>query len=86
MLPLAVFWEVWKWCNQIIFENVNVKEDKVMARITQWINFDSDNNNMPKENTNMGDGPCITYLTGFFDGASQSGMCGCGFWIKFSEM
>jgi len=22
---------------------------------------------------------------GFFDGASQRGMCGCGFWIKFLE-
>lgn len=75
LLPVAVFWEIWRWWDQIIFENCKVKEVMVMDRITKWISDDYVQNRVPRKKTCRRTGPAQALYVrwGFLMGHPKEG-------------
>lgn len=56
-----------------------------MDRIIGWYYFTMENYRGLMRTICRKPGPGNVYLTSFFDGATQRGICGCGFWIRISK-
>lgn len=84
-IPLFTTWEIWKARTKHIFEGMPIDKTRICYNVNNWMGVSPP----PKQSIwNLGKTrtvPSITLPAGWFDGASQRGMCGCGAVLKLDN-
>lgn len=71
-------WEIWKWQNNIIYNNHRELGTYVLMKILNKIEAALQSVSIQKPSRSHTN-PKIDYPTGYFDGETQDRNCGCGF-------